>query len=131
MADEIKADEIKASIVYAVGIAPNPITKFEKLISTKLTSGMFTPAIVTKAALPPDGFHEVEVTIPIFSFEAVGDKTYEDIRATFHKRLDKTFDEFRRRWEAQRDKTAGVNENELAPKPTQEPGSDTEETKTE
>jgi len=125
MSDEIKADEIKASIVYAIGIAPNPITKFDKLISTKVASGMFVPAIVAKAALPPDGYQEVEVTFPIFSFEAIGEKVFEDIRATFHKRLDKTFDEFKRRWYERQGKKAGVNENELAPKAQEGPGEDT------
>jgi len=127
MTDEIKAGEVKASIVYAVGIAPNPITKFEKLISAKLGTGMFTPAIVAKAALPPNGYQEVEVTFPVFSFDVQGDKAFEDIRATFHKRLDKTFDEYKRRWETQRDKTAGENENRLAPQDTP-PSGTTDET---
>lgn len=130
MADEIKAGEIKASIVYAVGIAPNPITKFDKLISAKIASGIFTPAIVAKAALPPDGYQEIEVTFPIFSFEAHGDKVFEDIRATFHKRLDRTFDEYKRRWEEQRNKTAGANEDESVPKNPEGSEPDTAETET-
>ena len=92
------ADPIKACMVMACGLVPQPVVKIERIISVRSGGGLFLPAIDTKAAL--DQNREYSVVFPIFTVDAAGEEDYDKMRALAHQRVDKTFDAFKERWDS-------------------------------
>lgn len=86
---------MKASVVFAIGIAPAPIVKFDRLSFLKIQSGVFTPSLVAQMASPA-GYKEAD--FPILAFEPINEKAMEELRTLFHARIDKAFDEYIRKW---------------------------------
>lgn len=91
------SNEIKATVIFACGLNPHPVTRIEGVRSARVGK-MFAPSVHGKARLP-DNFREYEVDFPISIADADSMTKLEEVRKAFHARLDSNFDAFIKRWE--------------------------------
>jgi hypothetical protein len=89
------SENMKAAIVFAIGLSPNPISRFERLVSQKLSSGVFAPAVTIKL----NGGPSSDSSIPLLCLDALNEAAFEEMRALLHKRIDATFDTYKKNWQ--------------------------------
>lgn len=90
------SDNMKAAVVFAIGLSPNPISRFERLVSQKLSSGVFAPAVTIKLS---GGGALSDSSIPLLCLDALNETAFEEMRALLHKRIDATFDTYKKNWQ--------------------------------
>lgn len=93
--------DIKASVVYACGLNPNPVIELDRLTIMKNSQGQYMPAIRANALALNN--QEYAVKFPVFSFDVSNEEQLEEARKLFHQRLDRTFDEYKERWAKMQD----------------------------
>lgn len=104
--------EIKASVLYACGLNPNPVVEIDRITTIKNSQGQFMPAVRTQATLANN--QEYTVKFPVFCFDITTDKGFEDARRLFHERLDRTFDEYKTKWTQMQENSAQAQLKEAA-----------------
>jgi hypothetical protein len=103
------SQDMKAAVVFAIGLSNNPINRFERLVSQKLQGGVFSPAVTVRVT--GDNGTPGEATIPLLCLDSLNEKTFEELRAMFHKRIDTTFDNYKKSWQERHTTEANNNES--------------------
>jgi hypothetical protein len=93
MSEENK--DMKASLIFMCAMHENPIVEIEKLSSIKV-AGMFIPAVSCIGTLETGQHYPVR--FPIAALEAHNEQQLEELRKSFHTRIDKAIDDYKKNW---------------------------------
>lgn len=99
-------EELKAAVLFSIGISPAPIVKIDRLTCAKLGNSMFSPAISTTVSI---GGAFKEADFPVYAFDTTTEKSFEELRAIFHKRVDQAFDGYKQKWQKAHNKDEELN----------------------
>lgn len=130
MSEEKKTDgestisDLRGCIVYACGLNPHGIARFES-INTVVSrfrrddgavSTQCLPAIHTKAAV--ENGHEYSVDFPIFTIDVDSLESLDKVRDLLKDRIDKAFNAYKDKWRELKSKKANLEKNHQSLKDT-------------